>query len=359
MDVYRVCANVRLGIPEVRLVLSRKHLFIRLVSLPSLIALSAAGCGASSGEEMHGPGHGTVFAGSGAAGRAAGGGVSGRGVTGPGGFAGGAPPIQDLGRPAILPPAMATANPATACLAATVLFVVDGSGSMCAPFGTATRWTALRQAVLAPMVGVVPRLAGRAEIGLMVYDGSIDFTAAGMATTTSPNPMCGGGFGGLGNMACPRLSQVPPGMNNEAMLDRAFGQTQPGGSTPTDKAMNMAVDQMIAHLMGRDPVSNPHVIILATDGEPNDICTGGLGGDGSAQKAGVIAAVDRAALTAGIRTYVISLAGDDQGLEAHLAEVAKHGDPMNPMAHSFSPMAPDDLQNVLTTVIGAALGCAI
>jgi hypothetical protein len=257
----------------------------------------------------------------------------------------------------MLPPVMATNMGGSSCLDAVVLFVVDGSGSMCDTFGTATRWTALRSALLAPMTGVVTKLEGEAQFGLMIYDGSIDPQAASMATMQSPSPMCAG-FGGLGNNQCPRYSRVPPKFGNAAAINMAFPQKEPGGSTPTHKAMDAAVTEMIASAMGKDPKASPHFIILATDGQPNDICMGGMGGDGTAEKAAVIAAVDRG-VAANVRTFVISLAGTDQALEAHLAEVAKHGDPLNPTAHTFSPMTPEDLQMALRSVLSSALGCVI
>lgn len=179
---------------------------------------------------------------------------------------------------------------------------------------------------------------------------------AGMATMASPSPMCAGFRGGAND--CPRSVQVPPRFMNAGPLDQAFPQRELGGSTPTHKAMDAAVMQMMMSAAGKDPSLSPHVIILATDGQPNDICTGGLGGDGSAQKLEVIAAVDRA-FAAGIRTFVISFAGQDAGLEAHLAEVARHGDPMNPAAHTYSPVSPEALQADLRTLLGAALGCVI
>jgi len=228
---------------------------------------------------------------------------------------------------------------------------------MCETFGTATRWTALRSALLDPMTGLITKLETEAQFGLMIYDGSIDPTAAMNATMASPNPMCAG-FGGFGNMQCPRYSRVAPMFGNAKAINAAFPQKEPGGSTPTHKAMDDAVAQMMMSAAGKDPASSPHFIILATDGQPNDICMGGTGGDGSAQKAQVIAAADRAAM-AGIRTFVISLAGSDAGLEAHLAEVAKHGDPLNPTAHTFSPMTPQDLQMALRMVLQSALGCVI
>jgi hypothetical protein len=102
-------------------------------------------------------------------------------------------------------------------------------------------------------------------------------------------------------------------------------------------------------------MSNPQYIILATDGQPNDICTNGTGGDGTAQQMGVIAAVDKAAQM-GITTFVISLASD-AALQAQLDVVAKHGNPADPMAHTFSPMNPQDSTMTLSKLLSGALGC--
>lgn len=280
--------------------------------------------------------------------------IVGRGAAGAA-VSSGNPGLGDLGRPGQLPPVMATMTGGSGCLDAVVLFVVDGSGSMCDTFGTATRWTALRSALLDPMNGVVTKLQAEAQFGLMIYDGSADFGALMNATNASPSPMCAG----LGDAReCPRYSRVMPAYNNAMAINMAFPNKEPGGSTPTHKAMNDAVNQMTMSAMGKDPTMSPHIIILATDGQPNDICMGGMGGDGSAQKMEVIAAADRAA-AAGIRTFVISLAGADMALEAHLAEVAKHGDPLNPAAHTYSPATPQDLQMALKGLLQATLGCII
>ena len=46
-------------------------------------------------------------------------------------------------------------------------------------------------------------------------------------------------------------------------------------------------------------------------------------------------------------------------LEMHLADVAKHGDPLNPTAHTYSPATPQDLQTALRGLLQSALGCVI
>jgi hypothetical protein len=246
----------------------------------------------------------------------------------------------------------------------TIVFVIDGSGSMCENFGGATRWRALRTALLDPMKGLIYRLQNSVSFGATLYDGTIDLLLA-------LSGVGGGGGGGgcqvmyasmkdMGN--CPGLVEVmPPKRSNAMAIDMAYPMTELGGSTPTDKAMKHVMDALIATRMPQAPdvkAQSPVYVILATDGAPNDICVGGAGGDGSAQRQGVITAVDQGA-AAGITTWVISLAGNDAALQMHLAEVAKHGEPMNPMAHTFSPMNPDDLIMTLAKLLGGAIGCNI
>jgi hypothetical protein len=249
---------------------------------------------------------------------------------------------------------------ASSCRNATIAFLVDGSGSMCEPFGNSTRWTELRNALVAKPAGLVYKLQSVASFGLYIYDGSVDFMLAQSAA-----PATGGGGGGASMCEaaatfrrmmgmCPQIVEVKPADNNAATIDKMFPASTLGGSTPTDKAMNYLVDQLVGmRTMG----SAPQYILLATDGQPNDICTGGMGGDGTAQQLGVVAAVDRAA-QAGITTFVISLASD-AALQMHLDEVARHGDVRNPMAHSFTPTNSQDLIQTLTTLLGNAIGCPI
>jgi len=107
----------------------------------------------------------------------------------------------------------------------------------------------------------------------------------------------------------------------------------------------------------QDPV--PQYIILATDGAPNDICYGSPTAyppDTVAQN--VLAQADRAAMN-GIKIFVISLAGNDPTLQAHLDEVARRGDPGNPDARTYTPESPEELTNTLAALVGGAVGCEI
>jgi hypothetical protein len=254
----------------------------------------------------------------------------------------------------------AEANVQTSRNTPVILFVIDGSGSMCDQFGGSTRWQSLRTALLDPAMGLIHRLQGTAEFGMVLYDGTIDIVLALTAIGGSPPAECAGRYTEMKMTGeCPGLIQVPTAINNAAAIDMAFPMTELGGSTPTDKAMKAAVDQLIAAQMpGPDMMIKPQYIILATDGQPNDICVGGVGGDGMLQKQGVIAEVDRAA-AANITTFVVSLAGGDMGLQMHLDEVARHGDPDNMMARTYSPETPEELVSALAALVGGAVGCDI
>jgi hypothetical protein len=242
----------------------------------------------------------------------------------------------------------------------TILFVIDGSGSMCAPFGGSTRWQALRTALVDPTMGLIYRLQQSVSFGMLLYDGTIDLLLAVTGAGGGMVDACSAMYLDMkAEGECPGLIEVAPAIGNAAMIDMQYPATELGGSTPTDKAMNHAVDQLEAMISTNpDVMNNPLYIILATDGQPNDICVGGVGGDGTAQKQGVIAAVDRAQQS-GITTFVISTAGGDAALEAHLNEVAKHGNPADPMAHTYAPTNPEDLVNTLATLLGGAVGCTV
>jgi hypothetical protein len=247
----------------------------------------------------------------------------------------------------------------------TIVFVVDGSGSMCAPFGeTTTRWQSLRTALLDPMKGLVYKLQNAVRFGITLYDGTID---ANLSDPNSliQNPPCAIIYATLGGKdvgMCPQLLEaMPPELDNASAIDMVFPQVELGGSTPTDRALSHVMDGLIATQVPPrpdEPAPSKTYVILATDGAPNDICVNGTGGDGSKERQGVLAAVDRGA-AAGITTWVISLASGDLVLQAHLDEVAKHGDPGNAGAVTFSPNNPDDLIKTLAALLGGAVGCHI
>jgi hypothetical protein len=227
---------------------------------------------------------------------------------------------------------------------------------MCEPFGNSTRWTELRNALLDKTKGLIYKLQSQASFGMYLYDGSIDLSLTqqgGTAASTCTSPGTGRR---LNAMACEQIVEVKPAAQNAAAIDQRYPAQELGGSTPTDRAMTHVVDALLKERApGYSMDFNPQFIILATDGAPNDICTGGKGGDGMLQQMNVVAAADRAAQM-GIKTFVISLASDP-ALQAHLDLVAKHGNVADPNAHTFSPTSSDELVKTLTTVLSGALNC--
>lgn len=244
----------------------------------------------------------------------------------------------------------------------TIEFVIDGSGSMCAPFGSdgATRWQALRAALLDPSKGLIQRLQSSVRFGATLFDGTIDATLAVDGVLSDPPCALLSSLGKDMGM-CPELIDAPPQRDNASAIDTLYPMVELGGSTPTDKALGHVMDALIASRVQQGPddkAQSPVYVVLATDGAPNDICVDGTGGDGSAQRQGVLDAVDRGA-AAGITTWVISLADGDPTLQMHLDDVARHGDPKNPNARTFSPTNPDDLIMTLAQLLGGAIGCHI
>lgn len=331
---------------------------VRSMQARFVIGLSAAvvllGCAA---DEPTGDRGGGIQQAGGPGGFAGQSGVAGTGVVQAAGMGAGDP--SQFGNPTELAPNIMGFSSAEICKEPTVSLVIDGSGSMCEVFGASTRWQALRAALLDTQSGLIYRFQSRAWFALALFDGSVDIALAGTATGGSPTPACAG-FGGLGATAaegCMRLIDVPAQLNNAVAIDRAFPPRELGGSTPTDRALAQVVDQLIAAQdAGLDTEMYPQYIFLATDGQPNDICVGGAGGDGVAQQQNVLANVDRAAAR-GITTFVISLAGADMALQAHLDQVALHGDPNNPAAVTYNPDTPEALVQTLTMLLGTALGC--
>lgn len=235
---------------------------------------------------------------------------------------------------------------------------------MCAPFGGASRWETLRSALLDPD-GIVTRLQGVVSFGMTMYDGPLEFggllggvfggaaMGGGPMGGSAQNPQCAlmGAQNSMGK-TCPNLINVPTALNNAMAITDMYPTMELGGSTPTHKALAVVVDHLLE--MGASPDANlqPQYIVLATDGEPNELCANPSGVDPRAE---VIAQVTRAA-DENIKTFVISLAGDDPGLMNHLVSVAEAGNTGNP---PFSPMNKQDLVSTLGQIIGGAVGCEV
>jgi hypothetical protein len=231
----------------------------------------------------------------------------------------------------------------------TVWLVLDGSGSMVETLGDTSRWNALRAALMDPNDGVVKALQHDVDWGMVIYDGA--------TPGNIQQPLPDGGvahFAAEPATTCPRLVTVDPALDNFAPLDMAYPATPLGGSTPTDKAL----EAVIGHLPDMtnpvlDGKVNPVIVVLATDGAPNNLCTTDFTMLDVAPN--VIKVVSRLA-DMNIKTYVISLAGGDQNLTAHLEQVATAGMTGQP---PFIPMNKAELLQTFESIVGPTAACDV
>jgi hypothetical protein len=236
----------------------------------------------------------------------------------------------------------------------TIWLVIDGSGSMVSlldatDMASPSRWDALRGALMDPMNGVVTSLQHDVKFGMIMYDGAIP----GNLPVALPD-------GGIATFSsgpattCPRVVAVEPMKDNFAALDMAYTKDPLGGSTPTDKALM----QVITHLpqpvqQGPDTVIQPTIVVLATDGEPNDLC-GTIFPPPNVQ-ANVLTAVKQLVMN-GNKTYVISLAGSDANLMAFCTQVAQAGGTNKP---PYVPSSKDELIQAFRDIIGPGVACDV
>jgi hypothetical protein len=145
---------------------------------------------------------------------------------------------------------------------AEVTFVIDRSGSMDAPLeatladaGRAfSRWTMLRDALRASLVGDVER---RLSMGALFFPRVPLVESPTQEESCTVNPL---------NRP---FNIIAPSLNNANAILRVFDETRPRGGTPTHAAIVAAGDPLIA-LARTDPDrSKARYLILATDGGPN------------------------------------------------------------------------------------------
>jgi Mg-chelatase subunit ChlD len=312
----------------------------------SLVLGGLVGCGAESSASSGGSGKNTSVSGgtdafgnvvpgtpgtvgaAGAGAMAAGGG----GKKGGGGFSG---------------PSCAGAMVVAARVRPTVMLIVDGSGSMDDDFGGMSRWNALRASLMDPG-GVVPTLELAIDFGITIYDGPASAVASGIlnaifppAPGTPPPPMG----------ACFRLVELAPTVMNWMPIWNVYPNAPLGGSTPTQNAMKAVVEKMpdLATVQA-DPNIGDQVIVLATDGAPNEFCGGNV--DAQAE----VVSLTTMAAAKGIKVFVISLAGNDAALQTHLETVAAAGGTMKP---PFTPMDQASLTASLQSILGDTISCEI
>jgi hypothetical protein len=291
---------------------------------------SSAGSGASSSLPTSPIAGADAAAASGSAGAAAPSGIAGTGAVPSQPVS----PVSSAGSGVPTLPAMSCARgtQTTDPVTPTVWLVVDGSTSMDQDFEAGrSRWDALRATLMGPG-GVVESLQATVRFGMVLYAGGDDNATA-----------------------CTQLVTVDPALNNLAAIAAKYPAQPVAPGTPTDKALdevvsNLAVTNMAVLDMRTDPV----YVVLATDGSPNDNCGNGVLGGGRGNNAVVeqnVIDITARGTAAGMDMFVISLAGSDTRLQAHLAKVADATASRTP---PFAPATQNDLIAAFRKIVGGA-----
>ncbi len=212
----------------------------------------------------------------------------------------------------------------------TVWLVIDQSGSMTQNFNGVDRWDAVRDALVNPTTGVVTRLQDKVKFGASLYTSN------------------GGNAGGT----CPILSESMPSMANYADIDNLLRTNGPQGDTPTSES----IVAVTAAFPPADPANPaPRIIVLATDGDP-DNCVDANAHNAASQAMSETAVAS--AYTAGIETFVLSV-GDDVSA-THLQRVADIGIGETPGSGAGTPYVandPTELSAAFEDIIRGARTC--
>jgi hypothetical protein len=205
-----------------------------------------------------------------------------------------------------------------------ISLLIDRSGSMNDSIGGSSRYNAVRDALVHPMNGVVTKLQTKAYFGASLY------------STDAP---------------CPTLYTVPRSMNNRDAIAALINSQSPGGNTPTGGSIDQAVAAFVAT---PPPADSPPVIVLATDGLPNN-----CNGDSQAGQTKAIQAA-QASYAAGIRLFIL---GVGNGIaDNHLQEMANAGAGVQagqPNAPYYLANSPQELEAAFSQIIGGVVSCEL
>lgn len=218
------------------------------------------------------------------------------------------------------------------------------------------RWNVVRNVLFNPTAGVVKPLEDQVRFGMALYDSN-------------------GGFGLTEPYkTCPRLIEVDIDFGtHQSMLD-TMACDDIGGDTPTRESLTATAEALAAANL-----DGPKVIVLATDGEP-DNCTCPNWTDGSgydcdgdvedrvnrgdpptlmtlsdAEQYDVVQEAARIHEELGITVHVIDVSDPDSAdLRAHLTEVATAGG-----GDIFDGLNPSNLTTAFQTIIDGVRSCKI
>lgn len=212
------------------------------------------------------------------------------------------------------------AHPTVTRTTPSIELLVDRSGSMAQNFanqapmpGEPTKYAALRDALTGPQ-GAVTQLEQQAFIGLALYSD---------------------------DAPCPTLRGVARARTNGQAIATVLAAQAPGGTTPTPPSIDAVVAGFTAT---PPPAGSPPIIVLATDGLPNQCGSPGT----DTQQQSVTAAARAFAL--GIRLLVVSV-GNTPNTAAHFQAMANAG--------GGGPYYPSTTPAELAAAFQAAIGATL
>jgi hypothetical protein len=177
----------------------------------------------------------------------------------------------------------------------TVMLLIDQSSSMTAGFpndGDPSRWDVVYNTLMDPTNGVVKTLQDKVRFGLTLY------TWSGQGT-------------------CPGLTQVKtPALNAYDAINSVWAPADPVNNTPTGDSINAITPQLVAF-----SAPGPKLILLATDGDPDDCSNPDSNGTDPPRKLATDAV--QAAYKQGIETVVVAVG--NEVTKAHQQDMANAG----------------------------------
>jgi hypothetical protein len=204
-----------------------------------------------------------------------------------------------------------------------IQLLIDRSGSM----GTnlqntnTSRYQAMRDALVGAN-GVVGQLQAKVHFGASLY--------------SSDSP-------------CPKLYNTGARtLNNFQQVKTLIESQSPNGNTPTPGAIDQTVALFAAN---PPPMGSPPIIVLATDGLPNS-CNGN-----DSQPESITAAKN--AYTAGIRTFVLGIAGVNDGFLQAMANAGQGVQQNQTNAKYYTANSPAELQMAFQQIIGGVVSCEL
>lgn len=231
---------------------------------------------------------------------------------------------SDMGSGALAPDANCpSVNFMATSIVPSIHLVIDRSGSMGTnlPNTNTTRYQAMRDALVGAN-GVVGQLQAKANFAASLY--------------SSDNP-------------CPRLySTASRTTNNFNQIKTLIDSMGPAGNTPTPAAITQTVAAFAANPA---PPGSPPIIVLATDGLPNN-CSGN-----DTQGESVVAAAG--AYAAGIRTFVLGIAGVNDGFLQSMANAGQGVMQGQSNAKYYTANSPQELQTAFQQIIGGVVSCEL